>query len=371
MKETLETLVDNEEHGFVLERVEEAMIVVEEEVVEDLGDAEPPWESRTIENSAEKSEIDAKEDSAQPPQHMPCEKSDGTDQEVDSMGSDDLESSSPSHEFTSATEFLEPAEPYPNEYEDDPTAADRKKIIPHSRKFLALGYTPPFFTAPDEIVTPSAASSSSTAAPAPPTTPPAAPEPIYHLVEEDDHEEETPTQVAQAGPEQAAPQQEEPHQIQAADPEISIQSKPPLKQTDPQHTGMDAVGEEVNINELRDIDCEEDNNNSEEEFEANYEVADEKDDGDPVGNSAVQNEAHAIVSQHPFGVPSFVQTLDLEAMHAPKFPKYVNMGEGNVAAEDELYVEFEQHMGLDAVGKKVNVDEFENIDWKEDNNNSE
>ncbi|RYR48645.1 hypothetical protein Ahy_A07g034698 [Arachis hypogaea] len=87
------------------------------------------------------------------------------------------------------------------------------------------------------------------------------------------------------------------------------------------HTGMDAVGEEVNINELRDIDCEEDNNNSEEEFEANYEVADEKDDGDPVGNSAVQNEAHAI------------------------------------------------HMGLDAVGKKVNVDEFENIDWKEDNNN--
>ena len=42
MKETLETSVDNEEHGFVLERVEEAMIVVEEEVVEDLGDAESP-----------------------------------------------------------------------------------------------------------------------------------------------------------------------------------------------------------------------------------------------------------------------------------------------------------------------------------------
>ncbi|QHO19464.1 uncharacterized protein DS421_11g329190 [Arachis hypogaea] len=119
MKETLETSVDNEEHGFVLEQVEEAMIVVEEEVVEDLGDAEPPWESRTVQDSAEKSEFDAKEDSAQPPKHIPCEKLDGTDQEVDSIGSDDHESSSPSHELTSATELHEPDEPYPSEYEDD------------------------------------------------------------------------------------------------------------------------------------------------------------------------------------------------------------------------------------------------------------
>ncbi|XP_072082111.1 uncharacterized protein [Arachis hypogaea] len=119
MKETLETSVDNEEHGFVLEQVEEAMIVVEEEVVEDLGDAEPPWESRTVKDSAEKFEIDAKEDSAQPPKHIPCEKLDGTDQEIDSIGSDDHESSSPSYELASATELHESEEPYPSEYEDD------------------------------------------------------------------------------------------------------------------------------------------------------------------------------------------------------------------------------------------------------------
>nr|XP_029147047.1 uncharacterized protein LOC114924970 [Arachis hypogaea] len=101
-----------------------------------------------------------------------------------------------------------------------------------------------------------------------------------------------------------------------------------------QQSGMGTVGDEVNVDELGDIDWEEENNDSEEEFEANYEVDDENDDGDLAGNPAVQNEADAIVSQHPFGVPSFMRTLDLEAMHAPEFPEYANTGEGNVAAED-------------------------------------
>ncbi|QHN82166.1 uncharacterized protein DS421_20g693350 [Arachis hypogaea] len=93
-----------------------------------------------------------------------------------------------------------------------------------------------------------------------------------------------------------------------------------------QQLGLDAVGEEVNIDEFGDINWEEDNNDSEEEFEANYKVDDENDDGDLAGNLAVQNEAEVILSQHPFGVPSFMQTLDLEAMHAPEFPEYANIG---------------------------------------------
>ncbi|RYQ94972.1 hypothetical protein Ahy_B08g089956 [Arachis hypogaea] len=101
-----------------------------------------------------------------------------------------------------------------------------------------------------------------------------------------------------------------------------------------QQSGLGAVSEEVNVDELENIDWEEDNNDSEEEFEANYEVDDENDDGDLAGNLAVQNEVNAIVSQHSFGVPSFMRTLDLEAMHAPKFPEYANTGEGNAAAED-------------------------------------
>ncbi|XP_057734196.1 uncharacterized protein LOC130949520 [Arachis stenosperma] len=153
--------------------------------------------------------------------------------------------------------------------DEKPPAADRRKIIPHIRSFLVLGYRPPPFTATDETATTSAGPSSSTATPATTTAPPPASEPFYHLVhrlrcyehlkllirsggdipsepdtpsdpseeEADEHEEEpAPPQAAQAGTEQAAPQQEVPHQIQAADPEIPIQSAPPLQQTDPQTT---------------------------------------------------------------------------------------------------------------------------------------
>ncbi|XP_025674583.1 uncharacterized protein [Arachis hypogaea] len=80
--------------------------------------------------------------------------------------------------------------------------------------------------------------------------------------------------------------------------------------------------------------AEEDNNDSEEKFEANYEVDDENDDGDLAGNPEVQNKANTIVSQHPFGVSSFMRTLDLEVMHAPEFSEYANTGEGNAAVED-------------------------------------
>ncbi|RYR13105.1 hypothetical protein Ahy_B04g070274 [Arachis hypogaea] len=61
-----------------------------------------------------------------------------------------------------------------------------------------------------------------------------------------------------------------------------------------QQSALDAVDEEVNVDEFGDIDWEEDNNDSEEEFETNYEVDDENDEGDLAGNSAVQNEANAI-----------------------------------------------------------------------------
>ncbi|QHO56053.1 Putative mutator sub-class protein [Arachis hypogaea] len=101
-----------------------------------------------------------------------------------------------------------------------------------------------------------------------------------------------------------------------------------------QQSGLDAVDEEVNVDELGDIDWGEDNSNSEEEFEANYEVNDENDDGDLARNLTVQNEADAIVSQYSFGVPFFMRTLDLEAMHTPKFSEYANMSEGNAATED-------------------------------------
>ncbi|QHO44807.1 uncharacterized protein DS421_6g173880 [Arachis hypogaea] len=54
-----------------------------------------------------------------------------------------------------------------------------------------------------------------------------------------------------------------------------------------QQLGLDAVDEEVNVDEFGDIDWEEDNNDSEEEFKANYKVDDENDDGDLAENLAV------------------------------------------------------------------------------------
>ncbi|XP_057745301.1 uncharacterized protein LOC130963170 [Arachis stenosperma] len=84
-----------------------------------------------------------------------------------------------------------------------------------------------------------------------------------------------------------------------------------------QHTRVDEFDEDVNVNEFGDIGWEEDKDDSEEEFEANYEVDDKNDDEDLASNPAVPNEAHAVISQQPFG-------------------------EGNVAAEDgEFSVEIE------------------------------
>ncbi|RYR34147.1 hypothetical protein Ahy_A10g048877 [Arachis hypogaea] len=124
-----------------------------------------------------------------------------------------------------------------------------------------------------------------------------------------------------------------------------------------QHSGLDAVGEEVNVDEFGDIDWEEDNNDNKQEFEANYEVDDENDDGDLAGNPTVQNEVDAILSRYLFGVPSFMRTLDLEAMHVPKFFEYVNMSYSRTEQEynknyqrlkerDEAYTQWCDEIGV-------------------------
>ena len=82
MKETLKTPVDNKEYDFVLEQLEEAVIVKEEEVVEDLGDAERPWESPVIEPPSKEFECDV-EEGVQPPRHIMVEDFEEDDQEMD------------------------------------------------------------------------------------------------------------------------------------------------------------------------------------------------------------------------------------------------------------------------------------------------
>ncbi|RYR30554.1 hypothetical protein Ahy_B01g055296 [Arachis hypogaea] len=76
------------------------------------------------------------------------------------------------------------------------------------------------------------------------------------------------------------------------------------------------------------------NSDSDEEFESNYEVVDPDGDEDQVlkklerihfpMEANVTDVANALANQHPFEEPSFMRTLDLEAMYTPEFPEYMN-----------------------------------------------
>ncbi|XP_057746391.1 uncharacterized protein LOC130965645 [Arachis stenosperma] len=68
------------------------------------------------------------------------------------------------------------------------------------------------------------------------------------------------------------------------------------------------------------------NSNSKDDFEATYEAGDEDEDGDVGVETAVDNVmVHPSISQ-PMNVPPFMRELDLDAMHAPEFPEYSNIG---------------------------------------------
>ncbi|RYR40899.1 hypothetical protein Ahy_A09g046644 [Arachis hypogaea] len=73
----------------------------------------------------------------------------------------------------------------------------------------------------------------------------------------------------------------------------------------------------------RNIELENYNSDSEEEFESNYECLDPGGDGDQADDTMqadVTDVANALVNQHPFVEPTFMRSLDLEAMHTLKFP---------------------------------------------------
>ncbi|RYR09980.1 hypothetical protein Ahy_B05g078427 [Arachis hypogaea] len=68
------------------------------------------------------------------------------------------------------------------------------------------------------------------------------------------------------------------------------------------------------------------NSDSEEEFESNYECVGpdgDEDQGDGTVDLDVTEVANALANDMPFGEPSFMRVLDLEAMHVPEFPEYM------------------------------------------------
>ena len=71
-----------EKLDFVLDQAEKAEIIEEEEVVEDLGDAGPPWESQVIEPPSKTFEFDV-EEGVQPPRHVMVNDLEEADQEME------------------------------------------------------------------------------------------------------------------------------------------------------------------------------------------------------------------------------------------------------------------------------------------------
>ncbi|RYR11126.1 hypothetical protein Ahy_B05g079610 isoform A [Arachis hypogaea] len=68
------------------------------------------------------------------------------------------------------------------------------------------------------------------------------------------------------------------------------------------------------------------NSDSEEDFEATYEVGDEDEDGDVDVEVAAENVVVHPSSSQLMYVPPFMRELDLDAMHAPEFLEYANIG---------------------------------------------
>ncbi|RYQ80568.1 hypothetical protein Ahy_Scaffold1g106893 isoform A [Arachis hypogaea] len=87
-----------------------------------------------------------------------------------------------------------------------------------------------------------------------------------------------------------------------------------------------AVQNDIDVNDDIAAVYEGMNSDSEENFEATYETGDEDEDGDVGVEAAAENVVVHPSSSQPMGVPPFMRELDLDAMHAPEFPEYANIG---------------------------------------------
>ncbi|RYR33330.1 hypothetical protein Ahy_A10g047906 [Arachis hypogaea] len=106
---------------------------------------------------------------------------------------------------------------------------------------------------------------------------------------------------------------------------------------------MIARGRSVRFASDHNIELEDYNSESEDEFESNYEIVGPGEDEDEAGgtmNADVVEVANALANPHPFQEPSFMRSLDLEAMHVPEFPQYMNAALP-IVADDEFTVGME------------------------------
>ncbi|RYR40151.1 hypothetical protein Ahy_A09g045834 isoform A [Arachis hypogaea] len=91
-----------------------------------------------------------------------------------------------------------------------------------------------------------------------------------------------------------------------------------------------------------DLDIEDDRYT---DFKATYEVGDEDEDGDVGVEIAAENVVVHPSSSQPINVPPFMRELDLDAMHAPEFLEYANIGVADL--EDRKF-----HIGMEYNSRK-------------------
>ncbi|RYR50148.1 hypothetical protein Ahy_A07g036730 [Arachis hypogaea] len=94
----------------------------------------------------------------------------------------------------------------------------------------------------------------------------------------------------------------------------------------------------------QNIELEDYDSDSEKEFESHYEIVslgEEEDEADDTMNADVAEVTNVLENQQPFQEPSFMRSLDLEAMHAPEFPQYMNAAELPVVMDGEFTVGME------------------------------
>nr|XP_029144570.1 uncharacterized protein LOC112705303 [Arachis hypogaea] len=128
----------------------------------------------------------------------------------------------------------------------------------------------------------------------------------------------------------------------------------------------EGIQNDLEVEDDRAAVYEEMNSDSEEDFEATYEAGNEDEDGDVGVETAADNVVvHPSISQ-PMNVPPFMRELDLDAMYAPEFSEYSNIGVADPEdGEFQIGVEYSSRKSIVAairsytIARGVNYDVYE------------
>ncbi|RYR39379.1 hypothetical protein Ahy_A09g044892 [Arachis hypogaea] len=112
-----------------------------------------------------------------------------------------------------------------------------------------------------------------------------------------------------------------------------------------EHISIDEVQHVPDVQDDKAEACLGMNDDSNKEFEATYEAGDEDEDSDKEGEAVAETVVAPAAASQPMDVPPFIRSLDLDAIHAPEFSKYANIG-----VVDSKYGEF--RIGMEYASRK-------------------